>query len=122
DATRSYVGTEGFIPPEGPGTPQSDIYSLGKVLYEISTGKDRQDYPELPTKLDETASSAGLLELNEVIIKACRANPRDRYQSADKMHADLLLLHAGTSVKHVRKLERRSAETTRTGIIATTVP
>jgi serine/threonine protein kinase len=32
DATLSCVGTEGFLPPEGPGSPQADIYSLGKVL------------------------------------------------------------------------------------------
>ena len=25
---KSFVGTEGFIPPEGPGTPRADIYSL----------------------------------------------------------------------------------------------
>src|SRR4029077_14781962 len=25
---RSYEGTEGFIPPEGPGSPQADLYSL----------------------------------------------------------------------------------------------
>ncbi|HKS38053.1 MAG TPA: serine/threonine-protein kinase, partial [Verrucomicrobiae bacterium] len=31
-AAKSLVGTEGFIPPEGPGTVQADIYSLGKVL------------------------------------------------------------------------------------------
>ena len=42
------VGTEGFIPPEGAGSAQADIYSLGKVLYEISTGNDRNDYPSLP--------------------------------------------------------------------------
>jgi len=29
---QSLVGTEGYIPPEGPGTAQADIYSLGKVL------------------------------------------------------------------------------------------
>ena len=46
-ASRSFVGTEGFIPPEGPGTVQADIYSLGKVLYEISTGKDRKNFPEV---------------------------------------------------------------------------
>src|SRR5690349_1741441 len=51
---RSFVGTEGFIPPEGPGTPQADIYSLGKVLYEIATGKDRHEFPALPTLLAET--------------------------------------------------------------------
>src|SRR5258705_2809581 len=41
DATRSFVGTIGFIPPEGPGSPQADLYSLGKGLYEISTVKYR---------------------------------------------------------------------------------
>jgi eukaryotic-like serine/threonine-protein kinase len=38
---RSFVGTEGYIPPEGPGTPRADIYSLGKLIYETCTGKDR---------------------------------------------------------------------------------
>src|ERR1051325_2313706 len=56
---RSYVGTEGFIPPEGPGSAQADIYSLGKVLYEISTGKDRCDFPDLPTRLDEAEDLQG---------------------------------------------------------------
>jgi serine/threonine protein kinase len=54
DATRSYVGTEGFVPPEGPGAPTGDLYSLGKVLYELCTGRDRKDYPELPTSLAES--------------------------------------------------------------------
>jgi serine/threonine protein kinase len=29
----SYVGTEGFIPPEGPNSPQADVFSLGKVHF-----------------------------------------------------------------------------------------
>ena len=37
-SSHSFVGTEGFIPPEGPGTPQADIYGLGKLLYELATG------------------------------------------------------------------------------------
>src|ERR1700729_3493961 len=40
DVTISYVGTEGYIPPEGPTSSRADIYGLGKVLYEISTGTD----------------------------------------------------------------------------------
>ena len=35
---RSIVGTEGYLPPEGPGTPQADIFALGRVLYEATTG------------------------------------------------------------------------------------
>ena len=59
---RSYVGTEGFIPPEGPNSPQADLYSLGKVLYEAGMGKDRSDFPEPPTQLAQTPDSAELLE------------------------------------------------------------
>src|SRR5260221_1402312 len=34
-----HLGTEGFIPPEGPGTTPADIYSLGRVLREASFGR-----------------------------------------------------------------------------------
>jgi serine/threonine protein kinase len=144
DATKSFVGTEGYIPPEGPTSPQADIYSLGKVLYEAATGRDRQDFPELPTDLatvgrERTAGprsgrasriandrgpgrapglDIGLIELNEVILKACAAEPQQRYQSAAEMHTDLLLLKTGKSVKHTRRLERRLALVTRIGIVA----
>jgi len=46
--TLSIVGTEGYLPPEGPGTPPADIFSLGKVLYEAVTGLDRRELPRLP--------------------------------------------------------------------------
>src|SRR5438477_920789 len=88
--TVSFVGTEGFIPPEGPGTPQADLYSLGKVIYEISTGKDRHDYPEPPTNLAELDEQDSFLELNEVVFKACAPDARNRYKSAQEMHRDLL--------------------------------
>ena len=48
DEALSLVGTAGYIPPEGPGTAQADIYSLGKVLYEIALGKDRTGIPATP--------------------------------------------------------------------------
>jgi len=85
----SLVGTVGYIPPEGPGSPQADIYSLGKVLYEAAFGKDRQEFPQLPADLQSHPDHAGLLELNEVITKACDADARQRYQSAEEMHADV---------------------------------
>jgi len=86
----SYVGTEGFIAPEGPGTIQADIYSLGKVLYEISTGRDRNDYPELPANLEDNREGRDLIQFNKIVVKACRANPWQRYKSADELMTTLL--------------------------------
>lgn len=88
--TRSRAGTEGFIPPEGPGTARADIYALGKVLYEISTGKDRNAYPELPTDLGHTAETQNLIQFNKIVLKACRTNPRLRYRDAEEMMSALL--------------------------------
>jgi WD40 repeat protein len=118
DATMSFVGTAGYLPPEGPGTPQADIYSLGKVLYELCTGRDRQDFPELPTEWQEFVDQQGLLEFNAVLMKACATDVRKRYQTAADMHADLALLQAGKSVKRLRTVERRLALITRIGLAA----
>jgi len=87
----TYLGTEGYIAPEGPGTPSADVYSLGKVLYEASMGRDRLQYPDLPTSLFENADPV-LLKLNDIVLRACEPNPAKRYQSAAQMHADLLKL------------------------------
>jgi serine/threonine protein kinase len=107
DATLSFVGTEGYIPPEGPGTPQADLYSLGKVLYEISSGKDRTAFPEPLTRMGEEPDKARLLELNAVIHKACHTDPRQRYASAAEMRVDLELLKRGSSVRRRHLVQHR---------------
>jgi WD40 repeat protein len=115
---KSFVGTEGFIPPEGPGTPQADIYSLGKVLYEMATGKDRHEFPTLPTLVGESATDTHFLELNSVVLKACQSDTRQRYQNAAQMREDLLLLQSGKSVKRAQAIERRLALATRLALVA----
>lgn len=92
---RSFVGTEGYVAPEGPGTPQADIYSLGKLLYETCTGKDRLDFPELDSDLTRRPDRERLLQLNDVLVKACVNDPKKRYVSAADMHRDLLALDRG---------------------------
>lgn len=88
----SYLGTEGYIAPEGPGTAAADVYSLGKLLYEMSMGRDRLAFPELATSMVEAGNWREWRQLNEIILKACESDPRQRYQSAAQMHADLLRL------------------------------
>lgn len=85
---RSFVGTEGFVPPEGPGTFAADIYSLGKVLYEISSGKDRMEFPEVPDDLS-AAEWKVWREWNVVICKACAHEVGDRFTNAVEFADDL---------------------------------
>ncbi len=93
----SYVGTEGYVPPEGPGSAKADIYSLGKVMYEIAMGKDRLDFPALNSNLADLPDRERLLRLNEVLLHACANEPDLRYANAEEMHDDLVRLRAGKS-------------------------
>ncbi len=102
--TNSVMGSVHYLPPEqanGKGsTLQSDIYSMGIVMYELLTGS-------LPYKGDNAVEIA-LKHLKEplpsireilpnipqsienIIIKATAKNPKNRYADAREMHNDLL--------------------------------
>ncbi|MEP2776685.1 MAG: SUMF1/EgtB/PvdO family nonheme iron enzyme [Luteolibacter sp.] len=93
---RTFVGTEGFVPPEGPGSAQADVYSLGKVLYEIATGKDRLDFPELPDELPGGLERKRWLELNRIICEICEPRISKRtIDTADKLADALRCLRRG---------------------------
>jgi hypothetical protein len=119
--SRSIVGTEGYLPPEGPGNPQADLYSLGKLLYEASTGLNRGDYPRLPPNLGALPDAPELLEFNEVLLKACAKDTTRRYHRAEDLLADLALLERGESVKRLRRLERHHTWLKRIGVGALAV-
>jgi serine/threonine protein kinase len=114
----SIVGTEGYLPPEGPGTPQADIFALGKVLYEAATGLDRREFPKLPEDLRSWPDAKLVFELNEIILKACAQDSKDRYQTCEEMHEDLALLEKGKSVKHQHLWQRRMRVAWRTWRLA----
>jgi len=118
DASHSFVGTEGYIPPEGPGTPQADLYSLGKLLYELSTGKPRGEFPNLPEDWKARGARGGWPELFEVVLTACEPNPSRRYRTARQMRDELTLLQSGKSLRRVRALERRLALARRLALVA----
>jgi adenylate cyclase len=95
----TYVGTEGFVPPEGPGSPGADAFAVGKLLYELSTGFDRLDFPQLPPALRELPDHRELLALNAVILRACDADPARRYRDGTALLQDLESLQAGRSIR-----------------------
>jgi serine/threonine protein kinase len=98
---RTFVGTEGFVPPEGPGSAQADVYSLGKVLYEIATGKDRLDFPELPDELPTGLERKRWLELNRIICEVCEPRiSKRKISSATELAAALGHIQRGKRRRH----------------------
>jgi serine/threonine protein kinase len=97
-----FIGSEGYVPPEGPGTPAGDIYGLGISLYVAATGRRPLDFPSLPAKFDSLPDRDQLLGLNLVILRACERNQDLRYQSATEMHQELLTLAEAKSIRKSR--------------------
>ena len=110
--TGSVLGTAQYISPEQaqgrPLGPASDLYSLGCVLYEITTGrlpftgdtpvavalKQVNEQPVPPRQLNGNIPPA----LETVILKAMEKDPAKRYHSADEMKSDLERVVAGRPV------------------------
>ncbi|WP_435894978.1 SUMF1/EgtB/PvdO family nonheme iron enzyme [Oceaniferula spumae] len=101
---RTFVGTEGFVPPEGPGSAQADVYGLGKVMYEMATGKDRLQFPELPDELPEDANRKRWLNLNQIICDICEPRVSKRtIKTAASLAIALRRLQRGKRVKRRRR-------------------
>jgi len=124
DATQtgSVLGTAQYVSPEqAQGQklgPESDLYSLGVVLYELSTGR-------LPFD-GETPVSVALRHVNDIappprsvnpnippaleaiILKAMQKDPTTRYRSAEEMREDLLRVVAGRPVAAMPRVDDTS--------------
>lgn len=107
-SARSHVGTDGYIPPEGAGKEPADIFALGKVLYEMCTGLDRTNFPEIPKDLPFRPSKSAVVELNCVFLRACDPVQSERYPSADALLKDLEFLSSGKSLVQRRQFQRRA--------------
>lgn len=100
----TFVGTEGFVPPEGPGSAQADVYSLGKVLYEMVTGKDRLQFPELPDEMPAGDARKQVLAFNQVICDVCEPRLTKRtIKTAGEMSEALSRMQRGKRLKNARR-------------------
>lgn len=59
------IGTSGYLTPEG--TPD-DLYALGKVIYQMTTGLAARDFPEWPGDL-EPGTDSGLFTLRDLFSR-----------------------------------------------------
>ena len=117
-ASRSFVGTEGYVPQEGPGSVKADLFALGKVLYEALTGMDRTKYPELPDNWAQSYEFDQRLELNEIVLRACEDDPERRYLNARELLADVAAVAGGRSLQKMRSQEKRLRVARTAGLIA----
>ena len=84
------LGTQGYVPPEGPGTQGADVYSLGKVLGEASAGRPENQAAIFAT-IDDAEQDA-LVHLNEILFRACHDDPASRLPSVDEFQGELIRL------------------------------
>jgi len=103
---RSYVGTDGYVAPEGPNSVKADLYSLGMVLYEAGMGLGRHEFPKPCEAMDGGSDARVLRELNAVILRACAAAPADRYATAAELGDDLACIASGGSVRRRHRVRR----------------
>ena len=103
----SYVGTEGYVPREGPGTPAADTYALGLMLYELCSGRHRLDFPDVPRDFPDEQEASAWRSLNPVLLRCCEARAARRFTDAGDLRTELVLVHAGENVLRLRRAERR---------------
>ena len=101
--TNSVMGSVHYLPPEqasGKGaTIQSDVYSMGILMYELLTGElpfrgdnaveialkqIKEPVPSVRTKIESIPQS-----IENIILKATAKNPKNRYADAREMYDDL---------------------------------
>jgi len=101
--TNSVMGTVYYLPPEQANgnvtTTKSDIYSLGILMYELVVGKVpfKGDSPvevaikQMRDKIpDITMANPDIPQsIENIILRACAKNPKNRYKSMEEMHNDL---------------------------------
>lgn len=95
--------TEGYRPPGGGRGLECDTYALGKVLYELWTGNDRLEYPNLPIRLvSRTRWARSERLLNDLINALCSPVGLYRLSNLELIRPVLLALISGSEADQIR--------------------
>ncbi len=101
--TNSVMGSVHYLPPEQAtgkaASIKSDIYSMGILMYELLTGNLpfkgdnaveialKQMKEHIPSIIEDKPNVPQSVE--NIVLKACAKNPKNRYDDAKEMHDDL---------------------------------
>ncbi len=102
-------GTIDYIAPEqAMGRPkfQSDVFSMGLVLYRLFSGKLPEWPFEWPLVGDDRLRARMRPEVIEVLKKSIQLDPGKRYKDAVQMHADFVRAQS-----HARRQKRNRTKT-----------
>lgn len=84
------VGSIGYNAPEGSGCPPADLFSFGRVLFEMFTGvavaKCNGALPDVSPRLPDERARRFLA----VVLKACAVRADDRWRSATEFYDALV--------------------------------
>lgn len=87
----SLVGTPGYEPPEHHGAPQGDVFSLGRTLWRIGTGRAPEEAGFAPCAEADT-SDPDFWRFLVIVGKATSPVPERRYRSAKALRKELAAL------------------------------
>ncbi|MEX0619088.1 MAG: protein kinase [Pseudohongiellaceae bacterium] len=103
-STGVVMGTYNYMSPEQQQsaenvTAQSDLYSVGVLMYELFTGKIPVGHFPEPSRLNPQVSD----KLDQQILKCLNTDPEDRPASAEELKTDLLSILQGAHIKDEQK-------------------
>ena len=102
------IGTPGYMAPEQLASgesvsEQTDIYALGRVLYELLVGRMTYDRESgRPSPRPSTIVPGVDPQIERAVLQALSHDPRDRQASAAEMAAQLTVAARGTALSRYR--------------------
>ncbi len=108
------AGTHGYWRPDGPTDRDSDLYAMTKVAYQMLSGTQITNFPELPADLARLTSAEQYRRLKEFLMRGCSNQASRRFSSAQIMLSHIKALQEphpgshggpGTNGTH-RRLQR----------------
>lgn len=85
----TYVGSETYVPPEGPGSPLGDLFAVGKMLYEMVTGLSSFQFPEVNDDFVSFPDLSVRKRLCQIAAKACENDSKKRFVNAEAFRVEL---------------------------------